>query len=164
MNCHKKFIYRFLFVIIYFLIFEAININPAFNSNSTGAFIQKSVDDIDQTVFSKDKLATIISELDMNGIARILAHVLVFGCLSLIIIWALNVYDISDFYKILISIVICSLFGLIDETIQLFIPYRQFRYIDVLKDDVGAIIFTCFIYSPLRNLYHTQKHRFLKLV
>jgi len=144
---NKKFLFRFTFVILFFLAFESINIKPIFNSNSTGALINQNISKIDDSNFCFS-----LSQIDVNKILRISAHVLVFGLLSLIVFWSLGCYNLKRIHRIILTITICLVFGLIDEVIQLYTPNRQFRYLDILKDGIGAFIFSTFLYNPAKNL------------
>ncbi len=153
---HKnKFFYRFLFVWIYFLGFQAFNTKPSFNQLGTQSFITKSIALINKNTIENPSFENFIFSLDLNSIARIMAHIIVFGFLSIIIMWAVSIFNFDFWVKILISILICSVFGLIDEVIQLYTPQRHFRCIDILKDDVGAFIFTVFLYQPFKRKYHS---------
>lgn len=160
MNTNRKFIYRFLFVWLFFLSFVAINTQPSFNHISTHDFIYKNMAKLNKKTFENTALDFNIYTFNLNEIARIGAHIFVFGCLSLVIYWSLNIYNFQKNHTILLSIVICSFFGLLDEIIQLYTPNRQCRFIDVIKDDIGAFIFTYFLYSPFQKMYHFLRLKF----
>lgn len=146
---NNRFLFRFAFVILFFIGFESINVKPVFNSNSTGDFLNTNVLKIDD--LKDTNLGVSLIQIDLNNIVRISAHILVFGLLSLIIFWSLGSYDFERFHRIILTITICSIFGLMDEVLQIYTPNRQFRLLDVLKDDIGAFIFSTFLYNPIRN-------------
>ena len=70
-----------------------------------------------------------------------LVHFAVFGLLCLMTCWSLSHVRIGDraIYKIILAIVITSLYGMSDEFNQYFTPNRSVEIFDWLADTAGAV-------------------------
>ncbi|QOR65455.1 VanZ family protein [Cytobacillus suaedae] len=76
-----------------------------------------------------------------------LAHLIQFGILYLLIVLAFLTYGELTTKKEIIALVIASLYGVIDEIHQYFVPYRSFSTIDIIKDIIGAVFFWYIIHK-----------------
>ncbi len=76
----------------------------------------------------------------MFGVAFELAHLIQFGILYLLLIIAYLTF--GDLNKRIehVAIVISIGYGLIDELHQLFVPFRSFSIIDLIKDVIGVYV------------------------
>ena len=70
-----------------------------------------------------------------------IAHFVVFGLLCLMTCWSLSRVRIGEraIYKIILAIVITSLYGMSDEFHQYFTPNRSAEIFDWLADTAGAV-------------------------
>ena len=77
-------------------------------------------------------------------------HVIEYGVLFLLWAFALN----NKPYSIEASILISSVYGIIDETHQTFVPTRQGRVQDVIIDITGILIFWAFVLPKAKKLFN----------
>ncbi|WP_071393311.1 VanZ family protein [Bacillus tuaregi] len=84
-------------------------------------------------------------------------HLIEFGILYVLLVLALLTFRGLSAKWNIILIIIASLYGIIDEIHQSFVPYRSATMIDVVKDITGVLVASWILYSA----YH--KKRFLKL-
>ncbi len=84
-------------------------------------------------------------------------HLIEFGILYVLLVFALLTFKGLTTKRNIILIIIASLYGIIDEIHQSFVPYRSATMIDVIKDITGVLVASWILYGA----YH--KKRFLKL-
>ncbi|KAA9027804.1 VanZ family protein [Niallia endozanthoxylica] len=84
-------------------------------------------------------------------------HLIEFGILYVLLVLALLTFKGLTAKRNIILIIIASLYGIIDEIHQSFVPYRSATIIDVVKDITGVLVASWILYGAY------QKKRFLKL-
>ena len=87
-----------------------------------------------------------------------LIHFGIFSILCSLICWSLSSAQIwkKSIYKIILAIVITSLYAASDEFHQLFTPNRSVEALDWAADTVGAIV-AGFLWYLLANKRHTRE-------
>lgn len=76
----------------------------------------------------------------LSIIIRKLAHVFEYFILSILLLYLLFEYRLSDKHRILYTSLTCLLIAITDEVIQSFVPLRAGRVLDVAIDCVGIIL------------------------
>jgi len=84
-------------------------------------------------------------------------HLIEFGILYVLLVLALLTFKGLTAKRNIILMIIASLYGIIDEIHQSFVPYRSATMIDVVKDIIGVLVASWILYGA----YH--KKRFFKL-
>jgi polysaccharide biosynthesis protein VpsQ len=93
------------------------------------------------------------------GIMLEIGHLFEFGILYfLLIIVFLSYGDLKKWMEVIV-LTISLLFGITDEIHQIFVPFRSFSVIDLIKNAVGVIVIACIIH----NKYFTNKRSKLSL-
>lgn len=77
-------------------------------------------------------------------------HFIIFFYLGIFLTISLTNQKSSNKSLIIISLMIAIIYGILDETHQMFVPGRYFDYLDVLTDSVG-ILFANLVYIFTRN-------------
>lgn len=72
------------------------------------------------------------------GVTFELAHLVEFGILYLFIVFALLTYGNLTKKKEMLACIISVGYSLVDEIHQLFVPFRSFSIIDLVKDIIGV--------------------------
>ncbi|WP_254782310.1 VanZ family protein [Bacillus sp. OK048] len=100
-------------------------------------------------------LSTVLSDVVILAIGGTLelAHLFEFSILYCLIIMALLCYGYLNKWKETLAIVISLLYGLADEIHQLFVPFRSFSIIDLIKNSIGILVIWYFIHQK----YFTKK-------
>jgi polysaccharide biosynthesis protein VpsQ len=104
---------------------------------------------------SVSSLTTVLSDAVILAIGASLelAHLFEFGILYFLIILALLSYGHLRKWKEILAINISLLYGLTDEIHQLFVPFRSFSILDLIKNSVGVLVIWYFIHQK----YFTEK-------
>lgn len=94
-----------------------------------------------------------IIELPSSSVDRFIKeamHLIEFAILYMLIVAALAVNQKLTVGTSLLAAIIASLYGIVDEIHQVFIPYRSAEIIDVIKNMIGV----------LAAYFHVQFHHF----
>lgn len=131
----KLFVYILLSILCMITIFTLSSKNTT-ESNGTSKKLIKSFVHIYEQVFDKDiDEEVIITKL--NYPIRKLAH---FSIYLLLGIFVYNIFLLTGFkHKELLSILICMIYAITDETHQLFISGRTGQVLDVFIDTMGSL-------------------------
>lgn len=86
-----------------------------------------------------------------------LAHLIEFGILYFCIILAFLCYGPLNKTKEVVAVIISGSYGLIDEIHQIFVPFRSFSLVDLLKDMIGVWAIWLLVH---RYYYVKQESRF----
>jgi VanZ family protein len=124
-------------------------------SDKSSKTIAKAVKTVVEKVLSSDAE----TKPDINTIdsaARKLAHFSLFVLLGFAVIWAADLY-FNNLFLLLISLSICIIYAVFDETHQHFVPGRAFQVSDILTDVLGSLIAVSYYY-----LIKKSKHKKLK--
>ena len=138
-----KRIILFIILIIEILTIFIFSNEPGKKSESTSDSFASSVIDKVTSITNKDITETKKKDLIVNTrfIVRKSAHFTIYFILGITIYLLLETYNIKGI--IILSIIICLIFGSIDEVHQIFIPGRTARIYDCIIDTIGG---TCGIY------------------
>lgn len=128
------------------------------NMNSIKTFTQvesalKPMQKIDKNFFSQYLLID-----NINFVVRVCAHIFIFFIQAILIIHYLYLSNINFNTIVAFTLVVVSLLGLLDEIHQMYVPNRQFRLIDVLKDDIGALLAIIVFYSTKKLNFIIKKY------
>ncbi|MFB3170673.1 VanZ family protein [Neobacillus sp. 179-C4.2 HS] len=101
-------------------------------------------------------LSTVLSDAVILAIGATLelAHLFEFGILYFLVILALLSYGHLSKLKEILAIFISLLYGLTDEIHQLFVPFRSFSIIDLIKNAIGVFA----IWIIINKKYYSKKH------
>lgn len=82
----------------------------------------------------------------MDGMIRVVAHYSVFLLLgTTCYLAAYFTKNLRHIYKSMYSVGICTLYAVLDEIHQLFVPGRSFQVLDILTDTAGVITGTIIV-------------------
>ena len=107
---------------------------------------------IKKTNMTKEEENKII--IKTTPIVRKLAHFTIYLILGILMTNYIDVYKMDK--KILISLIICFLYAISDETHQLFVPGRSGEIKDVLIDTFGSFVGIC-SYFGVKKTFKTKK-------
>ena len=105
----------------------------------------------------------IILDLPSSSVDRFIKealHLVEFGILYILFVSALAVNQKLKPGLSLFAAIIASLYGIVDEFHQSFIPYRSASFIDVVKDVIGVLA----VYFHVQYHYFKHKRGFLTLL
>lgn len=91
------------------------------------------------------------------GILFELTHLIEFGILYLFILMAFYAFGILNQRGNIIAVIVALLYGILDEIHQLFVPYRSFSVIDLMKDFIGVFIVWYFIHKKRIQSYQKER-------
>ncbi|WP_423409249.1 VanZ family protein [Heyndrickxia sp. MSNUG] len=111
--------------------------------------------------FDPESLSPISSAINKTvyllvGASLELAHIFEFGILYLCIILVFLSFGTLRRWQEVIAVTIALSYGLVDEIHQLYIPFRSFSLIDLLKDGIGVFVFWWVIN---RSYYYKRNSR-----
>ncbi|WP_256988770.1 VanZ family protein [Bacillus sp. EB106-08-02-XG196] len=92
------------------------------------------------------------------------AHLFEFGILYFLIILALLCYGQLSKRKEILAIAISLLYGLSDEIHQIFVPFRSFSIIDLIKNAIGVLAIWYFIHQKYYNKTDSGVGSFLRKI
>lgn len=95
------------------------------------------------------------------GVVLELAHLIEFGILYLLVLIALLSFGDLTGNKEKFAIIITVVYASVDEIHQIFIPYRSFSLIDMLKNVVGLWVFWFVIHRSYYGKKSTKVKSFL---
>lgn len=89
-------------------------------------------------------------------------HFLLFGVLTLVVNLALKLRTLNlHYFRMYIGTILVSLFVVLEELSQVFIPSRTFELEDLTADAIGIMLFTLATYAIAkcaRSIRSTRKH------
>ena len=108
--------------------------------------------------FNPSSIEHVFYDMDLKLIVFIggtleLAHLIEFGLLYLFIVVAFLTYGKLTRKKEIISLSIALCYSLIDEFHQLYVPFRSFSLIDIVKNFIGVWVFWLIVHKN----YFTNK-------
>jgi hypothetical protein len=108
-------------------------------------------------------LSVVLSETVILAIGAFLelAHLFEFGILYFLIIIAILSYGHLNKWKEFLAIAISLLYGLSDEIHQIYVPFRTFSFVDILKDTVGVLAIWFIIHKKYYGKRHSRIASFL---
>jgi polysaccharide biosynthesis protein VpsQ len=86
-----------------------------------------------------------------------LGHLFEFGILYFILIMAFLAYGHLKKWKEAVILIISLSYGLIDEIHQLYVPFRSFSIMDLIKNTIGIIVIAILIH---KNYFTSKETRF----
>jgi VanZ family protein len=87
----------------------------------------------------------------------VLAHFMVFGFLSILVLFAINGLAPVTVRSMALSVVITTAYGISDEIHQAFVPGRQPSGMDVLVNFTGAVVWTAAAFLISRRVYGLRR-------
>ncbi len=101
---------------------------------------------LQSSYFNPESVAEMTTKIDMKvilaiGIGFELTHLFMFGLLYLFIILAfLSNGKIKKWHN-LAAVLIAILYSAVDEIHQIYVPFRSFSIVDLIKDGIGIMVF-----------------------
>lgn len=136
----KKLLLLLIIICIIFIFFNSLmNANQSIEESSR---ITKAIEKVVDTLYkgnTPEKVAYFF-KTNFNNILRDFAHFLEFFILGILTMLYSDKLKITFFRKFCFAVLFCSIIALIDETIQIFSPGREFEFSDLVLDDSGSII------------------------
>lgn len=126
----------YVFLAIVLLIIFLFSGEPGKKSQNTSDKFTSSIINITNKDISASKKNEIIK--NSRFIIRKAAHFTIYFVLGTIVFLLINTYNINN--KVLISIILCFIFGCLDELHQVFIPGRTARIYDCVIDTIGSSV------------------------
>lgn len=137
---------------------------PGKKSESTSDAFTSTIIDKVSSITNKDIKETKKKDIieSTRFIVRKTAHFSIYFILGIIIYLLLSTYNINK--VVLISIIICFIFGSLDEIHQIFIPGRTARFYDCIIDTLGSSTGILILYgsSKIRLRYKNNKVQNIK--
>lgn len=125
--------------------------------NTSDQFASKIIDKIyevaNKEITPKEKKKLITKT---RFVVRKIAHFTLYFTLGIIVYLLLLSFNVK--HSIILSIVICFLFGCIDEIHQYFVPGRTARFFDCIVDTLGSMTSIYILYF-LRKIKHHLKSK-----
>ncbi|MEH7441323.1 VanZ family protein [Bacillus sp. JJ1122] len=111
--------------------------------------------------FDPESLSPISSSINKTvylliGASLEFAHLFLFGILYLCIILVFLSFGTLRRWQEVIAVIIALSYGVVDEIHQLYVPFRSFSVIDLLKDAIGVFAFWWVIN---RSYFYKQNSR-----
>lgn len=122
---------------------------------------------LQSSYFNPNSIGNILTMVNSSIILVIgtlleLAHLIEFGILYFFIVVVFLCYGPLNKRKEFIAIIISVLYGLTDEIHQIFVPFRSFSLIDLLKDSIGVLAIWFLIHKIYYAGNDTRFSLFLK--
>ena len=151
----KLFIYILLSILCMITIFTFSSKNTTESNGTSKGLIKYSINTYEK-VFDKDiNEEKVISKI--NYPVRKLAHYIIYLLLGIFIY---NIFLLTGVkHKVLISILICMIYAITDETHQLFVSGRTGQVLDVFIDTIGSLTSILLIKFKKNNKYKYYKCR-----
>lgn len=149
----KKFIYIVLTLVIIISIYYLSSMNNKETNSLSKGIVYKSIELVEHITHKEYDKRSIVNKL--NYPIRKCAHFTIFLLLGISIFLFINTFNIN--IKILISILICIVFAILDETHQMFSLGRSSSILDILIDSMGSIVGIMIISKRLKVIDKTKK-------
>lgn len=91
-----------------------------------------------------------------------LGHLFEFGILYFLLIMAFLSYGHLKRWKEILALIFSLSYGLIDEIHQIYVPFRSFSIIDLVKNAIGVFVITILIHKKYFNSKGSRFGRFLR--
>ena len=132
----KKIIYLLFILLILSSIFFFSSKNSTESNGLSKKLINNTINIIENITHKDLNNKELVNSL--NYPIRKLAHFTIFLLLGISIFLFINTFNINK--KILISILICIVFAILDETHQMFSLGRSSSILDILIDSIGSLV------------------------
>ena len=132
----KKFIYIVLALVVLSSIYYLSSMNNKETNSLSKGIVYKSIELVEHITHKEYDKKSIVNKL--NKPIRKCAHFTLFLILGVCIYLLLNSFNISN--RFIISIVLCFVFAILDETHQIFTSGRTPLLLDILIDSMGSIV------------------------
>jgi polysaccharide biosynthesis protein VpsQ len=108
---------------------------------------------------SVSSLSTVLNPLVILAIGVFLefAHLFEFGILYFLLIVALLSYGHLKKWKEVLVLIFSISYGLMDEIHQLYVTFRSFSIVDLIKNAIGVLVFAILIH---KNYFKSKGSRF----
>ncbi len=137
----KKFIYIILTLIVLISIYYLSSMNNKETNSLSKGIVYKSIELVEGINHKEYDKKSIVNKL--NYPIRKCAHFTLFLLLGVCIFLLLNSFNISN--RFIISIVLCIIFSILDETHQIFTSGRTPLLTDIIIDSFGSVVGILFI-------------------
>ena len=132
----KKIIYIVLIIVVLISIYLFSSMNWKDTNSVSRGIIYKGIEIVEGITNKEYDKRSIVNKL--NKPIRKCAHFTLFLLLGVCIYLFINCFNIP--HRVIISITICLLFAIMDETHQLFSYGRSSELIDILIDTFGSVV------------------------
>nr|WP_240253907.1 VanZ family protein [Fredinandcohnia sp. SECRCQ15] len=95
------------------------------------------------------------------GVVFEIGHLFQFAILYFLLIMAFLTYGRLNSVKEMVAFIIALLYGILDEVHQIYVPFRSFSIIDLIKDAVGIIVIWFIIHKHYYKNDGSKIQRFL---
>lgn len=149
----KRIVLYILLIVVLLSIFMFSGETGTKSNNTSDKFTSSIIDKVSSVTnkdISENKKKDLI--INMRFMIRKTAHFTIYFVLGIIIYLLLKTYNIKNI--VLISIIICFIFGGLDEIHQIFIPGRSASFYDTLIDTLGSSVSIL-----LLNIYNVIKNK-----
>lgn len=141
----KKIILTTILAVLSIIIFMFSNQAGSSSINTSDKFASKVIDKVyevaNKEITLKEKKKLIIKT---RFIVRKIAHFTLYFTLGLIVYLLLLSHNVK--HSVILSIIICFLFGCVDEIHQYFVPGRTARVYDCIVDTLGSMTSIYLVY------------------
>lgn len=141
----KKIILTTILAVLSIIIFMFSNQAGSSSINTSDKFASKVIDKVyevtNKEITPKEKKKLIIKT---RFIVRKIAHFTLYFTLGLIVYLLLLSHNVK--HSVILSIIICFLFGCVDEIHQYFVPGRTARVYDCIVDTLGSMTSIYLVY------------------
>lgn len=141
-------------VILWMLLIYTSSAQIADDSNELSKGITQSIIEIVESIIP----GNVISMDSLNYLIRKSAHFFTYLILALLVLNAVRKSGVFGVKSFTISLAICALYAISDETHQLFVPGRGGQATDVLIDTFGAM-FGIGIYGITSRVIHKENQK-----
>lgn len=149
----KKIILTTILAVLSIIIFMFSNQAGSSSINTSDKFASKVIDKVyevtNKEITPKEKKKLIIKT---RFIVRKIAHFTLYFTLGLIVYLLLLSHNVK--HSVILSIIICFLFGCVDEIHQYFVPGRTARFYDCIVDTLGSMtsIYLLYFSKKIKSL------------
>jgi polysaccharide biosynthesis protein VpsQ len=113
---------------------------------------------------SVSSLATILNPYMILAIGAALefGHLFEFGILYFLLIMAFLSYGHLKMWMEILVLIISLFYGVMDEIHQLYVPFRSFSFVDLIKNAIGVVVIAILIHKKYFNSKGSRLARFSK--
>ena len=150
------YLFRILILIWMIVLFLFSNDNAEVSDNKSSKIAEQVVEIITTNETPPAKKAELVKKI--NPIVRKIAHFSLYALGGLLIMSYIDLYNLNDFEKIILSFIAGGMYAGFDETHQMFIPGRTKLLTDVIIDSLGVLTGIVF-YLICREIYKRIKNK-----
>ena len=132
----KKVLYILLNIICLATIYYLSSMNNKETNSLSKGIVYKSIELVEHITHKEYDKKSVVNKL--NYPIRKCAHFTLFLLLGVCIYLLLNAFNIDN--RFIISIVLCFVFAILDETHQIFTSGRTPLLLDILIDSIGSLV------------------------